>query len=284
MSIYNYSISTDTLNGLVDCASFQREIALSTITIALVGCTVRGNNLDVEFKTALSTSEETELTTLLSNHTGESSIEEVVQKVKVLEEDGDTNKQTGGHFRAKTLAYDIPTGTQWHYTNFTFPYPICILSMEYVGVSTHEGDLIKIDIAPDTTIGEITSDVSISDTVINVDNNVLANIKVGYLVTLDDGTNSESLGYVVDLSKKDKTITVENAATIAFSASTPTSIKQTIPIIDGIEIDYTTSSIAIGATKIGGSYLPANTVLRFGYFNGDATAGKRFRAILEFLY
>lgn len=204
--------------------------------------------------------------------------------VKVLEEDSNPNKQTQGHFRAKTLAFDVPVGAEWHYTNFTFPFSISLLSMEYVGINALIDDRIRVDIAPDTTTGTITSDVNASDTVINVSQTVIDNIQIGYTLKLDDGTNVDDLGYVIAYDKTNLTVTVDNAAVNGFLASTPTYVKQTIPILDEIEIDYTTASITIGATKIGGSYLPANTPISFGYFNGDASAGKRFRAILEYLY
>lgn len=208
----------------------------------------------------------------------------IVDTIQILEEDPDENRRTGGHFRAKTLAFDVPIGAEWHYTNFTFPYPISLLSMEYVGINALIDDRILINIAPHTTIGSITSDVTASDTVINVSQTVLDNVEVGYKVELDDGTNVDDLGWVLAKDDIAGTITVETAAVNGFLATTPTLVKQTIPILDEIEIDYTTASITIGATKIGGSYLPANTVIEFGYFNGDASAGKRFRAILEFLY
>lgn len=207
-----------------------------------------------------------------------------ISTVKVLEEDMDKDKQTQGHFRAKTLAFDVPVGAQWHYTNFTFPYPISLLSMEYVGINALIDDRIKINIAPDTTTGTITSDVTASDTVINVSQTVIDNVQIGYNLKLDDGTNVDDLGYVLSYDKTNLTVTMETAAVNGFLAATPTYVKQTIPLLEDIEIDYTTASITIGATKIGGSYLPANTVIEFGYYNGDASGGKRFRAIVEFLY
>lgn len=83
MSTYTYLL-TDTLNDLVDIGSLQSEIQDSSITIAIDSITEDGTNINVNFKAAISTSEETTLDGLVAAHTGES-IETPTDSVSVSE-------------------------------------------------------------------------------------------------------------------------------------------------------------------------------------------------------
>lgn len=71
MSTYNYTISIDTLNGVVNNFRLIEEIEASTITIALSDIQINGDALSINFKAALSTSEQTTLTSIVNGHSGE---------------------------------------------------------------------------------------------------------------------------------------------------------------------------------------------------------------------
>lgn len=68
---YTYSIQNDTPNHKVDTDRLIQEITTSTITIALDYINTNGDELDIWFKAELSTEEQTELTTIVNNHSGE---------------------------------------------------------------------------------------------------------------------------------------------------------------------------------------------------------------------
>ena len=283
MPTYSYSLSADTVNGVVDNNSLRQEIENSTIAVVYQGYSTSGDTIDLLFKAALSTEEQTTLTGILNAHTGTSSIVEDVTWVKIAEEDVAAGLTTQGHFKAVGLKHSVPSGVGTTSTStFTFPYPVGLLNMVFTTDANKEQDTFDVHIAPDTTIGNITQDVSVSDTILNVSPTVIQNCRYGSLVTLDDGNNSEALGYIVGIDKVNNTITVENAVTQGFAAATPTYIKQTIEVVKDVEIQGT-AAIDIGKTKIGAAFLPAGTPIKFIYKNNQGNA-KIFSAILELLY
>lgn len=279
---YNYSISSDTLNGLVTNDHLEQEIINSAIVIALKEVDTLGDNLDIVFKSALTAGDKTVLDAIVANHDGSFLPDNEASIVKILEEDSDPNKRTGGHYQAVGLRISVPASTGIHTKDFTFPHPISLMSMEYVPKSSMDGDKFDILVAPETTIGSITADVTASDTIINVDATVLASTFVGAVIHIDDGTNKDLLGKVLSVDKAGGTITVESGATNAFLAATPTYVKQTVRLVENVWIHGTVLT-ELGSTKIGGSYLPANTVIRIEYDNVTGTA-KDYDSICEILY
>ena len=72
---YIYSVSTDTLNGRVNPVALSQEIAADPlITIAIDYINVLGNTLNIWFKASLSPTEQTELTVVVGNHTGQQGV------------------------------------------------------------------------------------------------------------------------------------------------------------------------------------------------------------------
>lgn len=67
---YTYAISTDTANGAINSDKLVKEIADSTIVTALHHVDITGDVLDILMKDALSTGDETALTTLVNAHDG----------------------------------------------------------------------------------------------------------------------------------------------------------------------------------------------------------------------
>ena len=73
--IYNYTISSDTANGIAESYSLESEIKKSSILIAIDYITVSGDSLDIAFKAALSTEDKATLDSLVLAHTGVKIIE-----------------------------------------------------------------------------------------------------------------------------------------------------------------------------------------------------------------
>ena len=187
---------------------------------------------------------------------------------------------TGEHFMCETKVINT-NANDTSENDYSWPFPISILAV-YMITSDHEGDNFEALIAPDTTIGTITSDVAADDTVINVSQTVIDNTSVGYILTLDDGTNNDNLGHVLAIDKVAKTITVETAAVNNFLAATPTYVKQTVYYLRNYEFGPAWEYV-IGESKIGASYLPANTILRARYTNNSIT-NKKLVVKFEYLY
>lgn len=76
MATETYSIANDTLNGAVDAGSLHAEILASSIVTQLVGVSTDptgGDNLYIEFVTAITSAEKASLDTIVANHSGASS-------------------------------------------------------------------------------------------------------------------------------------------------------------------------------------------------------------------
>src|SRR3972149_7035921 len=95
---------------------------------------------------------------------------------------------------------------------------------------------------------------------------VYDNIAVGFSVKRYDGVNSNDLGDVLSVDKVNNTITMQTAATNAFSAASPTYVKISVCRVKDFEFSKP-GIYNIGEKKIGGSYFPANEVAVVKYLN-----------------
>jgi hypothetical protein len=75
-TIFTYSITNDTLNGILAPEALSNQIRSSVITIALVGVTQQGDVLTIEFKANLSPTEETALDAVVAAHPGRRALED----------------------------------------------------------------------------------------------------------------------------------------------------------------------------------------------------------------
>ena len=117
---------------------------------------------------------------------------------------------------------------------------------------------------------------------LKVSDTVLATTAKGYFLTLADGTNTDVLGRVISVDKVAKTIKVETAATHSFNISTPTLVKQTVKILDKVRLGHP-GRVTFGEDKVGGSYVPANVVIKAVYDSKLAVA-KKFYPLIKYLY
>jgi len=198
--------------------------------------------------------------------------------VQVREE----NVETGGHYQAQSFELAIPAETGWQSLEFSYPIPIGLLAARAHVTDEMHGDVIECVVAPDTVIGAITADVSVDDTVISVQQSVIDNTEIGFFVTLDDTTNKNELKRIVSIDSENLQITVEDAATQAFAAATPTYVKQGVYYVPVLTL-VKGHNLDLGTAKIGSSYVPANTTMRLRYNNITGTA-KTFSFIFEYLY
>lgn len=240
-------------------------------------------------------------------------------KVEIKEE----SVATGGHFQSFTVHIDATANTT-STADVSYPFPISSLLVKFTTSSDHEGDIVNMSVGPDTIVGNITVDVSTSsawssqnytegqivtynskqytcilDTVsneiptdttywtkghrISVSSTVITHTKIGFYIKLYDGTNQDDVGRVLSKDTVNNYIYVEKNLTNSFSASTPTYIQQTIYVIKDYEIGLPQEH-TIGESKIGGSYIPTDTIVRVYYENKHATQDKTFIGVTELLY
>ncbi len=194
--------------------------------------------------------------------------------------------KTGGNFKFESIKITAAANTITE-QDFSWEIPINVISATIVTSADMTGDLITWLVAPNITIGGITSDISISNTVINVSQTVVDNIKIGFKIRVanaaDPANAFEDLGIVLNVDKDNFQITVSTAATQAWAAALPTLVQMSVYYIENAEIGPP-AKIEIGKDKIGASYLPANTILRAYYDNKHVTDAKTFYAYVEYLY
>lgn len=282
MTIYNRPI-TNSPNNDVLASQLAYEIIHSSIKIALKddGVSVDSATIYVEFHLDLDTADETELDALIAAHIPKEEIE--VEHVKVMEESIDPAKRTGGHFKATTIKLDIPSGIGISTHTWNFPYDISMLSIEYVGYEANKDDYFSVCVGPDTIIGAITGNIVATDVEINVSQTVIDNAFIGMKCNVTDLTNVDDLGYIIAIDSINNKITVTDAATQSFDATSPTYVRVAVEPVKDLLIDLTTSTTQVGASKIGGSFVSANTDFMVHYDNKDGVA-KTFHAIMELLY
>ncbi len=205
-----------------------------------------------------------------------------IPTVKIQEEDPAT--LTSGRFKAIGLKHDVPAGIGRTVSNFTFPYPVSLLSMEFAPLAECEGDQISISIEPETTIGAVTEDVSIGDTTFTVSSTALQYARLGDAIHITEGVTTNQVGYVSEVDTENSTITTSIPTTNAFTAADGVSIQLTTIVLDRVYLHGNGGGVfSLGSSKIGGSYLPANNTIRFSYDNHEGSA-KTFYTTLEVLY
>jgi len=212
--------------------------------------------------------------------------------VKVLEEDAGT--ETGGHYGCETIAFDAP-GSQVTNKDVVTKLPIALLATRLDTKNKNDGDLIGFDVNPEKTVGALAADVAGAATVIPVPASVIALLEAGTLwkgqrLFLDDGTNKDDCGLILDWDGGVNTVTVSAGTTNAFAAATPTTLKVTTSMSPGVvnsgwvEVYGGTDKVYMfGDSKIGGSHIPAGSTIRIRYDNKQA-AVTRVVVVLEYLY
>lgn len=163
----------------------------------------------------------------------------------------------------------VAFGTTASYT-FTFPVLLSFYSFQFITDASNTGDDFSIVVNEDTTLGLITADQIIGDTIIHAPAALMLYGLIGYHIKLTDGTNTNDLGMITDIDKVNNTVTTLNATTFAFSA-TNTLCKMTIKVLDNIRIG------GAGIHKfcediIGGTVVPKGTVVKL-YYTNNATSG-----------
>lgn len=199
-------------------------------------------------------------------------------EVSIKEED----VPTGGHYKIVSNVLVCPANTTSTH-NYSYPYDMTVLDMFMVTEETHKGDVLNLIMSPDTTIGMISADVAIDDTVINIPIQYMDPLKKGFLIKITDGVDTSDLGYILALDTVNGTITTSIGASYSHLASSPTYIQMGITPLDDIHIGPPTTYY-FGDKKIGGSYVPANTPIRVYYENKSLTDEKTLYTYIEKLY
>lgn len=189
---------------------------------------------------------------------------------------------TGGHYRFHQEVMDVASGVGWKSHDFSFRHCTGLLSGKIDPVADNVGDKVEFIVGPDTVVGAITANVAVDDTVITVQQSVIDNIAVGFLVKINDGTNTDDLGTVMEVDTSALTITVETAAANSFLAATPTYVKMSVLMVSESKL-VSTNIIDFGSDKVGASHIAKDVTMRARYYNADGAA-KEFAFYMGILY
>lgn len=185
---------------------------------------------------------------------------------------------TNGYYKSKGYCITCEPGVTT--TEYTFPHPITALSIVFSTDISQKDDKLETIVAPDTIIGVITETASPSQTSISVNSTVLEHASLGFFLTLSDGTNTNQLGIISNIDKINSVITFTTPIVDTFQQGT--FVKISVVVIENFIFGYP-GSYTFGESKIGGSHIPANTIIRVNYTNnGEVT--KKFYPVIDYLY
>ncbi len=176
---------------------------------------------------------------------------------------------TNGNFRNKGYKFVCPVGNSNH--DISFPIPVNIISVQYNILTENINDVIEVYGGHDTVVGTITADVSASATVIDVSSTVTDNALTGLNVALNDGTNKDLLGIIINVDKGAGQLTVETATTNSFLAATPTYVELTSNIVENVTL-MTTGVYSMAHNKMEKNHLEADKVVRIKYCNNGGSS------------
>jgi hypothetical protein len=191
------------------------------------------------------------------------------------------SKPSNGYIRIESIEIDIDPGETKIYDR-TWDYPISPLAVTLLTRDINKGDIFTVNVSPDKIVGSITSDVSVSDTVINVSPSVTKYMSVGFPCTITDGTNTEDLGFCIGVSIPNGTITVNTPSTQAFSSATPTYVRLSVRFMGPHTIGQA-GILTLGTSKIGASYVESGEIVRSTYINND-NVPKTLHILVEYMY
>lgn len=195
--------------------------------------------------------------------------------VTVVQISGDLNS----YFRVESKIESIPANSIGTF-EYTWPYNIGILTINWTCGEIHRGDTISAYVAPDTVVGVITQNINQGDTVIHVSPTVLANVNRGFMVTVTNGTQTLNLGECYLVNKAAGTISCTTPASTPLSAWSY--VQMTINNFKNIHLtEPRTWSFA--NKHLGSSFIPANTIVKFVYKNNSNTE-KTFSFYVEYLF
>jgi hypothetical protein len=207
-------------------------------------------------------------------------------EVKLQVEETPANQQkTGGKYQLLSEAFDCPGNTVTDYT-FSFKYPISVLAGYIYSEASMQGDVSKIDIAKDTVIGIVTSDVNDGATGLNVNSTAIDNILAGQLVSVTDGVNASDYIVVSSVDTIGENISLSSPLVGPTGATGPAyasgSYVRVSVCFANVEFGPP-GKYEIGTNTMGSSYVPAETTITFSYDNKTSTL-KRPVFVMEIFY
>jgi len=275
MNTYNYNLS-EFLNNILDIPRLTQEIQNNDIlTIALDYINLKQYTCTITFKAELSIEQHEELTYIVNNHSGESSSEIEITDVHIMSQDPRRSSlTTGGHFCGESFHLHVPAAIGSYDLDISFPFPIALLSGEWVSTAAMNEDVAEICLYPNTIIGAIIAPTVIGEDIIYVSPTVIDNIQVGFHVSIGD----IELGRVYEIGEN--YIKIDRPLDTIYPAMSY--INMCIKIINNYLFNSDTV-MSFGKDVPDSEILPANTTIKVTYNNLNGLE-KLFTLYIAYLY
>jgi len=175
------------------------------------------------------------------------------------------------------LTANISSASAWISQNYTIGQRVTYTHPTFGSrVYTCIANTVSNELPTNTTYWVHGLEISVSST-------VLIHAKKGYFIKLTDGVNSDDFLTVINIDTLNNKIYVDKNITNSYSAATPTYIQQTVSIFSNYELNEPWEH-TIGESKIGGSYVPTDTIVQILYDNKSSDTDKTFVGRVEYLY
>jgi hypothetical protein len=195
-----------------------------------------------------------------------------VPEVRIAEE----HVKTGGNYRCEGFKMTCPAN-ETTTKIVSWKTERSIISSNYIGKKEWEGCVVNAIVSPETIVGIITADIASDVSVIPVSLTVMQNTQVGFELFI----NSDLIGEVYAMDYENNTVTLDTNTTTSYTAYSYVKIQTRS--IKNYEIPATNQLHSFGVNTIGGSALPANTVVHV-VFQNTTNAEIIFRFHVEYYY
>lgn len=212
--------------------------------------------------------------------------------LQVVVQEEDPGSTTGGHYGTETVNFQAVANDTTIYP-VTLPIPISLLAASIDAKEKHDGDEVGFDVNTETIVGQLPASVSVGATVLDMPQSVMdlfaaGILYIGQVLILHDGASiKDNCGIVTAIDQFTNRITVATPTANAFSVGHLIRITTSMspPILNTGWVRIASGDNKVydfGTSKIGGSFMPAGTVIDIRYKNtGPAVP---VRVILEYLY
>lgn len=181
-----------------------------------------------------------------------------------------------GMYQVKTEIFNIPAGaTGGNYIeDISFPYDMELLLASFMATNDMIDDSFKVIVAPDTPISILSQVGDTGATTLYLDSFPFNNnlIYKGLNVSITDTIVTQDLGLIVAYDNTNYTITVQNSLNQVYNAGSV--ILMNRYLISNFHICHTGTIVEMGQKGFKSSAVPANTIIRLIYTNGNGLSKK----------
>jgi hypothetical protein len=208
-------------------------------------------------------------------------LDQISQNIQMVEDD---NTGTNGIYRAIGYTFDVDPGPDTEFKLIgqqSYPYPMRVYVFTAMPGLDNIGDTFSFVSSKDTIVGMLRSSVT-GGTLLEVNDTVIANMKIGFEVSLGitGTTGYQSVGECIDIDVSNKILTVSTPVSQLFDIGTP--VMLTVKRVENIKMT-TDKPLTFGSNTIGSSLAAAGLRGSLLYKNSSASA-KTFSVYLETAY